>query len=157
MPFPYFESRAVSAILAGGMLALSLQAHAAPSRADAKSLAAAAIQHIQKVGLDQALKDFTEHSADWRKDDMTLIVADLQGTVKAHAVTPQLVGKRLWELKDQNGKLFVQDYVSAAKSGEGWVENDWPNQTTKKIETREMYIKRIPGTDLFVGIGRAKS
>jgi len=45
-----------------------------------------------------------------------------------------LIGKNLAELKDAEGKLFVQKMIEVAKKeGKGWVDYQWTNPVTKKL------------------------
>ena len=58
------------------------------------------------------------------------------------------------DLKDQNGKAFVREYTEmAAAKGEGWVDYDWANPLTKKIEPKSSFVKRMPGVDANVMAG----
>ena len=39
----------------------------------------------------------------------------------------------------------------AKKDGEGWVDYKWPNPTTKKVEGKSSYVKKVG--DLIIGVG----
>jgi len=63
----------------------------------------------------------------------------------AHGANEKLVGKVLIDLKDQNGKQFMRELVDvAATKGEGWVDYDWANPTTKKVEGKSTFVKAHP-------------
>jgi cytochrome c len=58
------------------------------------------------------------------------------------------------DLKDPNGKYFMKDLVELAKTkGSGWVDYVWVNPTTKKIQPKATYAKRIEGMDAFIACG----
>lgn len=126
-------------------------AHAAGERgnqAEAKAMADAALVHITTVGFDQALKDFVNDKSAWVKKDLYVVVFAYDGRCLAHGVNEKLVGKPMWDIKDQNGKAFVQEFVASAKARpEAWVDMAWAHPQTKKPEAKRMSTRRIPGQD----------
>jgi signal transduction histidine kinase len=63
----------------------------------------------------------------------------------------------MYNLKDADGKLFVQERIEIAKTkGKGSIEYRWVNQETKKVERKEAYFEVVPGMDLFVNCGYYK-
>lgn len=46
--------------------------------------------------------------------------------------------------------------VATATKGEGWVDYQFINPESKKLEERSMFVKRLPGSDLFVGVAITK-
>ena len=123
------------------------------TRDEAKALTDAAIAHMKKVGNDKAFDDFTKDKATWTKKDLYVFVFDTDANWKAHGANEKLVGKNLLNLKDQNGKEFVKEFVAAAGKGEGWVDYDWAHPTTKKVEGKATYVKRVAGSNLAVAVG----
>ena len=71
-----------------------------------------------------------------------------------HGGNPKLVGKNLVGLKDPDGKPFFQMLVDLAKTkGKGWSEDyKFLNPVTKKIENKAMYVERVDGNWIGVGI-----
>lgn len=128
------------------------QEHA--TKDEAKALSNQAVAHIKAVGAEKAFQDFNTDKATWNKKDLYVYVMTLKGVMLAHGANEKLIGKSLVELKDQNGKLFVQEMMGIANSkGSGWVEYDWQHPQTKKIEGKESYALRIPDYDGFVVVG----
>jgi signal transduction histidine kinase len=123
------------------------------TRDEAKALTEAAIAHMKKVGNDKAFDDFTKDKATWNKKDLYVFVFDTEANWKAHGANEKLVGKNLINLKDQNGKEFVKDFVATAVKGEGWVDYDWAHPVSKKVEGKSSYVKRVAGTNLAVSVG----
>ncbi|MBT0569430.1 cache domain-containing protein [Curvibacter sp. CHRR-16] len=121
---------------------------------EAKAMVNAALAHVKKVGAEQAFKDFSTDKANWNKKDLYVFVMDMKGVMIAHGANEKLIGKNLIELKDQNGKQFIRGFVDAMTAGsETWVDYDWANPVTKKLEGKSSYLKRIPGFDGFAGVG----
>ncbi len=136
-----------------GFLATA-QASERGTREEAKAMVEQAIAHIRKVGPEKAFEDFTRDKANWVNKDLYVFVFDLEANWKAHGANERLVGKNLMNLKDQNGKEFIKEFVQvAAGKGEGWVDYDWAHPTTKKVEDKTSLIKRVPSTNLAVGVG----
>lgn len=121
---------------------------------EAVAMANAAIAYVQKAGPEQAYKDFTASGGEWHKKDLYVFVNRGDGLTMAHGGNPKLVGKNMWDLKDQDGKLFIQDmHAVTSKGGSGWVDYSWVNPETKKIAPKAAFVRAIPGTDAYVGVG----
>ena len=146
--FKHLLSFTLTTVLAFGAFA---QDHG--TKDEAKALVTEALVHIKKVGAAKAYKDFTSDKAQLSKKDLYVVVQGDDGVVLAHATNEKLVGKNLFDAKDQNGKLFVRELVDTCKKGEGWVDYDWANPVTKKVEGKSSYIKRIPGAEAGVLVG----
>ncbi|MDO8449766.1 MAG: cache domain-containing protein [Rhodoferax sp.] len=146
--------RTLMTLLFAGVVSVSAMAQDHGNKDEAKALATAALAHIKKVGNDQAFKDFTSDKANWTKKDLYVFSIDNKGAVLAHGANEKLIGKVLIDLKDQNGKQFMRELVDVAMTkGEGWVDYDWANPTTKKVEGKSTFVKRIPGFDGGVAVG----
>jgi len=146
--------RFVIALLAALGLSGAALAQERGTKEEAKALAEAAVAHIKKVGAERAFEDFTRDKANWTKKDLYVFVNDFDGLSKAHGANEKLVGKVLIGLKDQNGKEFVKEMIAVASSkGEGWVDYDWANPATRKVEAKSSFVKRVVGANLAVGVG----
>ena len=108
----------------------------------------------QKVGPEQAFKDFTDKSNPaWHKKDLYVFAYTSQGVNVAHGVNEKLVGKNLIETTDPNGKFLIRELRDTAARGGGWVEYDWPHPQTRKVEAKTSYVRKTVGFDGFVGVG----
>lgn len=148
---PFF--RAFAGLALG--IVMSAAAVAGPSKADAQAQVTAAVNHVKKVGLDTAVKDFNS-APEWKANGMNVILNEFKGTVLASSLNERLVGKNTLESKDPSGKDYVKEMVSTAQKGEGWVDYQFINPQTKKLEERTMFVRRVPGADLFVGVAITK-
>lgn len=142
----------------GATLALGLQATALAqengTRDEAKAMVDAAVDHVKKVGPDQAFKDFTDKSnATWRKKDLYVMAYSNDGTCVGHGANDRLIGKNLIELKDPNGKPLIKELITAASKGGGWVEYEWAHPQTKKIESKITFARKLANYDGWVGVG----
>lgn len=113
-----------------------------------------AVAHVKKVGPAQAYKDFSTDKSQWQQKDLYIFAVEMNGTMVAHGTNERLIGKNLIDLKDQNGKAFVREYLAqAAAKGAGWTDYDWPNPVTKNIEAKSSYVRKLDGVDAVVGVG----
>lgn len=153
MPIQRRHLLSTLAVLAATPLSPLALAAETGSREEAKALCDAAAAHIKKVGIDQAAKDFGADRAKWTPKDLYPFVQEFSGTMRFH-INEKMVGKNLLEVKDASGKEFDKEMVQVAKSGKpGWVDYEWAHPVTKKVEDKTSYIQRVPGTELFVGVG----
>jgi cytochrome c len=57
-------------------------------------------------------------------------------------------------MKSPDGKFFAREFIQVAKTtGTGWVDYQWVNPQTKKIENKTSYVMRVPGMDVLIGCG----
>lgn len=126
-----------------------------PSRADAQAQVAAAVAHVKKVGVDQAIKDFNT-APEWKVKSMNVIFDTMKGVVLASSLNERLVGKDTFEMKDPSGKEFVKEMAATAQKGEGWVNYQFINPETKKLEERAMFVRKVPSYDGFIGVAVSK-
>jgi len=119
---------------------------------EARVLVDKAVNLLIVEGKAKAYPAFDDPLGPFVDRDLYIFVVDLKGTVEAHGSNKGLVGKSLFNLKDADGKPFVQDMIKlASDKGEGWVDYQWPNPLTKKVEGKSSYIKKVG--DVFLGVG----
>jgi cytochrome c len=113
-----------------------------------------AVAYIKKQGTAKAYKDFTDKNGGFVDGEFYIFVVDFKGLTLAHGGNPGLVGQSMFELKDADGKFFIQEFIKVAKEkGSAWVDYKWSNPTTKKVEPKSTYVKRMEGAEYFLGCG----
>jgi len=145
----------------GALLALAavfaLSSAHAQSNYGSKAEAVAMVKRVQetfkKEGAEEAFKEVSDKSTKAFHDrDLYPFIYDMFGVCVAHGARPALIGKKLIDLKDQDGKYLIREMIKIAQtSGSGWVDYKWPNPITNKIEDKSSYIERMG--DYFVGVG----
>ena len=145
--------RNAAALILGAAMTVTAWANA--TRAEAQAQVAAAVGHVKKVGLEQAIKDFNA-APEWKAKGMNVIVNDMGGLVLASSLNERLIGKNTLAIKDPSGKEFVKDFVATAKKGEGWVDYQFMNPETKKLEERSMFVRKVDTGEQFVGVAITK-
>jgi signal transduction histidine kinase len=106
---------------------------------------------MKEVGKDKALAEFNNPKGKFVSKDLYVWATGMDGTNLSHPYTPALIGKNMYNLKDADGKLFVQERIAQVKAkGSGTIEYRWTNQNTKKIEQKVAYFEGVPGMNLFL-------
>jgi cytochrome c len=152
--FTTFTRRAAMALAIGTIVSMPVFAKAPGTGADAQKLAEQAMNHVKKVGFEQAVKDFNADQATWglaSRDKVVYITTySMDGTVLAHSVNASLVGRNLIAMKDQNGKEVIKEGTAIAKAGPGKVSWMWAHPLTKKISNAEGFVIPVPGKDALL-------
>lgn len=120
-----------------------------------------AVQLFKEKGNDAAIARINEKDGGFAWKDAYLFVVDFQGKTIAHALFPTHVGENLFQLKNKDGRLLIQEFIETAKTkGEGWHEYLWPRpEEMKKPEDQRIsskkatYVLRVPGQELLVVAG----
>ena len=79
-----------------------------------------------------AFPEFKKKGSEWLKGETYIFIIDMNGTTLMHPANPQLETKNVLDLKDENGKAFVREFIETAKKGSGWVDYMWPKPGEKK-------------------------
>lgn len=84
-----------------------------------------------------------------------LFILNTKGMVIGHGANDSLVQTSLFNAKDTSGTLYVQDMIAlvSSKVGGGFVSYRYLNPASEEIEDKVSYVRKIEGTDYFVGTG----
>lgn len=141
----------VIGLLAG--LAVPALAESEDGSADeAVTMTRKAIALIQAEGTDKAYTAFRDLKGPFVMKDLYVFCMDMNGIMLVHGRNPGLIGKDLTKLKDTDSKLFIQEMITVAKTGSGWVDYKWTNPDTKKIEPKRTYAEKVDGNS-FCAVG----
>jgi len=117
---------------------------------EAKALGIKAAAHVKTVGTDKAVKELNTPGNPFDKGEMYVTLHNLNGVFLSNPKVPALAGQNHFNLKDPNGKLFVQEMIGIAKTpGSGWITYTWSNPATKKAQPKKAWVQRVEGTDLY--------
>ncbi|MRR15982.1 MAG: histidine kinase [Deltaproteobacteria bacterium] len=118
---------------------------------EAKAMVKKAVAFIKEVGKEKALAEFNNPKGKFVYKDLYVWATGMDGTNLSHPYTPALVGKNMYNLKDADGKLFVQERINQLKTkSSGTIEYRWTNQNSKKVEQKVAYFEIVPGMNLFL-------
>ncbi|HEU4386038.1 MAG TPA: cache domain-containing protein [Anaeromyxobacteraceae bacterium] len=120
---------------------------------EAETMVANAVRHIRAVGAEKAYQDFTAKAPAFTDRDLYVVVYDLGGRVLAHGQNPKMVGKDLIDLRDADGKPWIQERVELTRSkGKFWHDYKFTDPVTKKVLPKSTYCERLESTAVCVGI-----
>ncbi len=130
-------------------------AAAKATQKDAIALVDKAAAYLKVNGEAKAFAEFNKKDgpfADMSRD-LYVFVFDLTGKCLAHGANPALIGRDLSGLKDSDGKYFIKEFSTIAKTkGKGWIDYNWSNPTTKKIEPKSTYVLKV-ADNMLIGCG----
>ncbi len=120
---------------------------------EAVAMVKKAVALIKAKGRDAALAEFNNPKGAFVDRDLYIFVLDKDGVTLANGVNQRLVGKNVMQLKDADGKFFIQSFLELGDSkGKGWApEYKWSNTTTQQMETKQSYVEKVD--NLCVGCG----
>ena len=86
-------------------------------------------------------------------NDGYFFVYDMHGTVLMHARQRELVGQDLSGLRDPRGNATIQDLLTRARAGGGYVDYMWRRPSTGQIAPKLGYVVEIPRWGWMLGTG----
>ena len=142
-------------IAAAALACLGGQALAAANAtpAEATAMVKKAVVYIKANGKDKGYAEISNKSGQFTDRDLYIVVYAMDGVVRAHGANEKMIGKNLIDLKDVDGKPFVQERVDMAKSQASfWQDYKFTNPVTKKIEPKSMYCERLEDSVVCGGV-----
>ena len=85
--------------------------------------------------------------------DGYFFVYDFNGVNQVLGPKPELEGKNLANLKDADGKLFIQNIIAAARSGDGYTQYQWHKPSVNKAVAKLSFSKALDKYNWIVGTG----
>ncbi len=125
-----------------------------PSEKDAIAMAERGAAIMKAGGKEELMKKITAKDPELVQGSLYVDMRDINtGIVLAHPLNPSIVGKDLVDVPDANGKRYRRDIIELAKkSGKGWVDYQYKNPASGKIEPKTTYILRVNDVVLEAGI-----
>jgi uncharacterized protein len=110
-------------------------------------------EKFKKDGPEATFAAITGKMREFHDRDLYAYVLNFDCVVQAHGTRKELVGKSLYEFRDQDGKFVARDTVEVAKTlGHGWTDFRWTNPQTGQVEAKSTYVERL-GDHYAVGVG----
>jgi cytochrome c len=125
-----------------------------PTEHDAIAMTERGAALIKAKGKQEMMKRINAKDPDYVQGSLYIDMRDLYtGIVLAHPINSSLVGKDLTDVPDANGKKYRREIIDLAqKSGKGWVDYQYKNPTSGKIEPKSTFILRVDDVVLEAGI-----
>jgi cytochrome c len=129
------------------------------SRAEAQTIADAALDHVQKVGATQAFEDFSNaDNGQWRYKDLFVFVFNTEGVYLAHGAHANSIKGNVALYESLKATLALEKPGDTAFINGSWVDHDFSlshsvfHSQSSAPNGKSSYIRKIPGFDAFVGI-----
>lgn len=125
-----------------------------PTEKDAIAMAERGAALIKAKGKAEMMKKINAKDPEFVQGELYVDMRDIKtGIVLAHPYNPSIVGKDLTDVPDANGKKYRREIIElAAAKGKGWVDYQYKNPTSGKIEPKTTYILRVDDVVLEAGI-----
>ena len=150
----HFAPAAIAATALFALCAANAALAAEPTEKDAIAMAEKGAAFMKANGKEAMIKKITAKDPDIIQGSLYVDMRDINtGIVLAHPVNPSIVGKDLTDVPDASGKKYRREIIElAAKKGSGWVDYQYKNPTSGKIEPKTTYILRVGDVVLEAGI-----
>ncbi len=106
--------------------------------ASTQTLVSRAVEVVNQSDIDVALGLLSEPGSDYVRGDLSIFVYDAEGTRLVNGTNKSQLWKNLLNATDQQGKMIVNDIITIAVNGGGWVEYQTRNAQ------RKVYVKSVP-------------
>jgi signal transduction histidine kinase len=141
-------STALGAALCGvfGLVSVAAAVEVA-NKDEAVAMVKKGVAFIKANGNDNAYAEITNKKGRFQDRDLYLVVYGMDGVVRAHGANEKMVGRNLIDLKDIDGKPFVQERVDLARSkGVFWQDYKFTNPLSKAVEPKQSYCEKLDET-----------
>lgn len=129
----------------------SIFLNASDLESNVKGFVVKVAKFAKKVGKVEAIKNFNNPKGKYSKGNLYIWAIGLDGKILSHSKDKILIGKKVIDAKDLDGKKFVKEILKAAKDGDGWVNYYWKNPSNKKIMKKRSYVLRVDNSYAIVG------
>jgi cytochrome c len=125
-----------------------------PTEKDAIAMAERGAAMVKAKGKEEVMKRISAKDPEFVQGSLYIDMRDVKtGIVLAHPYNPSIVGKDLTDVPDANGKKYRREIIElAAAKGKGWVDYQYKNPTSGKIEPKTTYILLVNGVVLEAGL-----
>ncbi len=122
---------------------------------EAISLVQQAVQRYRAGAEDQFLRCITDPTQPFYDRDMYVFALDRRGNYLAFGGNPGKVGTSVRDVPGVDGESLARAIVEQGDRGPGWVEYDYTNPASGRIQTKMSFVQRLG--DLYLGCGVYKS
>ncbi|MGZ5201862.1 MAG: cache domain-containing protein [Telluria sp.] len=144
---------ATAAVLCLGFVCAPAMANE-PTEKDAIAMAERGVALVKAKGKDEMMKRINGKDPDFCQGELYIGMRDIKtGIMLAHPYNPSIVGKDLTDVPDANGKKYRREIIElAASKGKGWVDYQYKNPKSGKIEPKTTYVVKVDDMVLEAGI-----
>jgi hypothetical protein len=123
---------------------------------EAKALALKALEHVRRVGFEQAYKDFHTKPGPFIDRDLYVFVFDREGYYRVMGMDEKKVGTHLSTAPGLDAEQLLADAWKRAEQGGGWVDYNIIDLTTGEVRGKTSYVLPLDDNRL-IGVGAYRS
>ncbi|MCP4107257.1 MAG: sodium:calcium antiporter [Desulfobacteraceae bacterium] len=114
-----------------------------------------AVELIKKVGVEAAFKQINDKKGTFVWKDTYVFCMDTEDAkILAHPTYPRIIGWKMKETMDADGKKFFLEMLELAKTkGEGWVNYMHVKPGDQNPSPKSSYVMKVPDQKIIVGAG----
>ena len=142
-----------NAIAAALCMACTVAPAGEPAGRDAIAMAERGAALILTRGRNETIRRINARDPAFVQGTLHVALRDLRtGIVLAHPHDRWIVGRDLVDVPDASGKLYRREILElAASRGKGWVDYQYKNPASGKLEPHTAYILRVDDVVLEAG------
>jgi cytochrome c len=126
-------------------------------RIEAREWVEEAVTLFEKAGKETALAEIADSKGRFVLDERYIYALNLNGTMLAHPIEPELTGKNMVNLKDSDGKAFIRRIIDTAKTkGYGFTDYMWRSPGSDDELHKTVFFERVDGIILCSGFYNSK-
>ncbi|MFZ0931630.1 MAG: cache domain-containing protein [Syntrophobacteraceae bacterium] len=111
-----------------------------------------AIGLYENAGKETLLREIADSRGRFVSDARYIFALDLNGTMVAHPMEPELTGRNLIDLRDSEGNAFIQKIVDTAKTrGYGYRDYKWRSPGSEDELPKTVFFEQVAGIILCSG------
>ena len=111
-----------------------------------------AISLFENTGKENTLAEIADSKGRFVLGERYIFALNLNGTMLAHPIEPEMTGKVLLDLRDAEGKAFVRRIVDTAKTkGYGYTDYMWRSPGSHDELHKTLFFERVDGMILCSG------
>jgi len=140
-------------IVALALLTFTANAAQFGTRDEAVAMVKRVQEKFKKDGAEATFAAVTAQQRAFKDRDLYVYIMNFDCVIQAHAARAELVGKSLYDFRDQDGVYPARNTVEVARTaGRGWIDYRWTNPKTNLVEAKSTYVEKL-GDGYAIGVG----
>jgi uncharacterized protein len=145
--------RVLTAVISFALLSFPTHAAQFGTADEAVAMVKRVQARFQRDGAERTFAAVTAQDPAFRDRDLYVYIMNFDCVIQAHAARRELVGKSLWDFRDQDGIYPARNTVETARTkGSGWIDYRWTNPKTGQVEAKSTYVEKL-GDRFAIGVG----
>jgi len=144
-------------VISAALMTMPVSATAADKSLACVAMVEKAEAFVQEKGVEYALKVFSVSKGPFIDKELYVFACSMSNFMLAHPYRKDLIGQDVNDFKDVKGSALFQEFRKTVEDrGSGWVDYWWSKPGEKGGFPKRTYVKRMPGSNIYVGVGYYK-